>query len=116
MTRLMCQHKGAGVISVEVDAAAVSGIFSINTNKYTGNTIENKAISNIPNRQYCECTFVINTIILRESQTTCRISQKTLASAHSSKSVKIPADAKATISMATGYCSIRSKSNSWRLL
>lgn len=39
-----------------------------------------------------------------------------LASAHSSKSAKIPADAKATISMATGYCSIRSKSNSWRLL
>lgn len=38
------------------------------------------------------------------------------ASAHSSESVKITVDAETTISMATGYCSIRSKSNSWRLL
>lgn len=33
-----------------------------------------------------------------------------------SKFARIPADARATISIATGYCRIGSKSNSWRLL
>lgn len=39
-----------------------------------------------------------------------------LAAARGSKSVKIPADAKAAISIATRYCSIKSKSDPSKLL
>lgn len=79
-------------------------------------TKNKEAIFYIPNRHHLECTFSIITTKWSESQTICPVSQRTWELAHGSKSVKIPADAKATISMATGYCSIGSKSNSWRLL
>lgn len=72
-------------------------------------TLKSKLFCNPANREQRKCTFLFIAIRLNESETN-------LALARSLKSVRIPADARASISIATGYYSIRSKSDSWRLL